>query len=207
MADQDPMSVMMPEFLGALEKIDPGRFLPVEVFEDIPGRVYFESRHWGHMLFHPKTDPHAPDNAAKHSYYVAADEADYDLLRHEYTLDGVPVTVTEARTFVLVAFGDTGAAAGSDPLVEAATMAAQTLSLPPQVQFHWIEGESPYRLLSTSPGTPISRMADWSERIDGVAAADSRGVSLFCYKIKPRNSGMLDTASWFPDEFRTPANP
>ncbi len=190
------------EFLDAVNSVDPALFTAVDQFEDIPSVVYFESAHWDKMIFRESKGPHSKDTKSRHYFYLPKNEAEFDLLRHEYPLADISITVTESRIFlhILIQNFSPHNYGGGDPLAQAAALGVALLNISDKPQFQWVNDKSKYNLFTSNPNTAYVNINKWFERIDGTVTTG--GIVLLCYKKDPAWDSFVDPTDWFPPQFR-----
>jgi len=202
MNKEDKMIEERTEFFDAVKSVNPALFTEVNEFEDIPSVVYFESTHWDKMMFRESTGPHAEETKAHHYFYIAKNEADFDLLRHVYSLQDISITITESRIFMHIMIQNFSPVdyGGDDPLAQAAALSVMLLNVADNPQFEWVVDDLKYKSFTNNPGVAFMDLEQWTDRIDGAATAD--GIILLCYKADSSWDSFVDTSDWFPVEFR-----
>lgn len=192
-------------WLAAVESIPSRAFTAIAGGDDLPAQARADSYYWCDEVFSPEANPHdAP--GARHGVHFAT-RSTPDLLRHEYTVQGLGLTVIEGRNFILVHVDPRSVGILALPRAARAAAihrAASTIFRAPpggaapsfQVPRDIDEGVC----FSTDDRAEPLLLAAWSERVEG--GIRGRRLYFLCYKKMARRVGFASEEHWFDDASR-----
>jgi len=204
-SQQDPLAEDRNAFLDVIAGVPDSEYVEVENFVDLPGEVYFASVRWQRNVFRAdRSALEQPSSAVQRAYHLARrnDPTDYDLLRHRYVADGLPVTVIECAGLLYIeAAKDAISSDSNDPLKQLKALATYLFTASDSIQFDPIPSDGARRSFSTNPSQHLASMNIWDDRIDGVSS--NHTVGLVVYKVSLEHDDIfIDMAKWFPTSFR-----
>lgn len=171
---------------------------------DLPPEVRADSYYWCDEIFSPGANPHDAEGVRR-SVQLATRSMP-DLLRHEYAAQGLRLTVTEGRHFLLVQVDPRSL----DVLALPQAQRSRAIHRVAEALFRAPGGRA---LSFAAPrqideGTRFSTDADaeplllsaWNQRVEG-GIRDGR-LYFLCYKKTARRVGFAGDERWFDDTFR-----
>jgi hypothetical protein len=185
-------------WLAAVDDVDPSDWKPIADTAELPAQARADSRYWCDQVFCRGANPYdAPDTTR--AIRCGAGCAP-DLVRHDYTADGLLLHVVESRNFLLVSIDRRSLDVLALPEGEraaAVARAAQTIFRAP-LSFCLCKPPADGALFCTDPHADPMLVASWAERADGGV----RGGELWfaCYKRVSQLVGFANPAQWFRDE-------
>ena len=189
-------------WIAQIRRVPAGDFTPISDFSAFQSRARTESPRWCGLFLAPAANPHTATNRASHSFY-AAKKAKIDLLRHELSAQGLPLTVFEGINFLILRVPPPQSKPWTRESIEATVRWALNTT---GARHHWVFvypqtiGEG--TLISTAPTVDPTQMENWSERADLLISQGE--LFAICYKRYPPTLGLLYDAQWFEDELRGP---
>ncbi|HVK63839.1 MAG TPA: hypothetical protein VM694_05180 [Polyangium sp.] len=167
---------------------------------DVPGQALAESRHWARTLFAQGKSPYDAACPVRRKVHHATKAAP-DLLRHEYEVDDLRLSIVEGRSFALVLL----ARSSLDVLALPEDERAAAISRVAAALFHpvCVSGGVCFRFparieegtfFSTNPDLDPRLLGAWQDRLD----AGIRGGELIflVYKRLPWMAGFADPFAW-----------
>lgn len=186
-------------------------FIPVASdaeLEQISAVAYYGSRQsigppvrpGGPHLFKPDSHPYVPELRASRSYFVGGPK-NWDFIRHVFTIEGIPIVVTDGVNEAVVHLVGRGATLAS---LSKAAQAAQIAQLAARLfaerwsDATWLpRGSQGDVAFTTARGMPITESPAGKVRMD----AGVRGADLYFvfYKLhtERQNTRMNNPADWF----------
>lgn len=206
LSQQDPLAEDRNAFLDVIAAVPDSEYVEVDNFVDLPGEVYFASVRWQRNVFRAdRSALEQPSSAVQRAYHLARrnDPTDYDLLRHHYVADELPVTVIECAGLLYIeAAEDAIPSDSNDPSQQLKALATYLLATSDSIQFDPISGDGARRSFSTNPSRHLASMNTWNDRVDGISS--NRIVGLIIYKVSLEHDDIfIEMSKWFPDYFRS----
>ena len=196
-------------WLAAVDRAE--TYTPVRDLAELPPQALANSGFWCASLFPSCADPYEPALSARVSVHVAT-ASTFDLLKHDYVVNDISVTLIESRNFALLQV----ARVNADVLAQAAArrgeeihriaaaifggtdqQPAPTFKLPKAIE----EGAT----FSTNPSANPLLIATWRDRIDG--GIRHQCLYFLCYKRISQLVGFWNAREWFDEEFRAKHQP
>ncbi|MRG92197.1 hypothetical protein [Polyangium spumosum] len=199
------------KWLDDIEQAKSEGFDDLEGRADVPGQALAESRHWARTLFAQGMSPYDAGRPVRRAVHRATKAAP-DLLRHEYDVDDLHLSIVEGRSFALVVV----ARASLDVLALPEEERAPAIARIAKALFHpvCVSGGACFRFperieegtfFSTNPELDPRLLGAWQDRLD----AGIRGGELvfLAYKRLPWMAGFADPSSWLREGERIDQKP
>jgi hypothetical protein len=194
-------------WFDAVQGIPVADYVPFRDAAAVPPRLRAESQVWCQRFFTAEANPYRAENKARHSYYRAGKEP-LDLLRHDYKVAEIGLSVKEGANFTLISAvplkPDEMFMPGGRAIIENTARAIINLAdrehlwdfeYPPVI----VDGA----IISTDSAASLFSLPEWGSRADVVIG--KKALHFFCYKRYPPKMGFRDSATWFGDAI--PAKP
>ena len=199
------------KWLDDIEKAQSEGFDDLEGRTDVPGQALAESRHWARTLFAQGKSPYDVGQAVRRTVHRATKAAP-DLLRHEYDVDDLRLSIVEGRSFVLVIVARESLDVLALPEQERASAIARiaaTLFHPVCVSggvcFRFPERIEEGVFFSTNPDVDPRLLGTWQDRLD--AGIHGGELVFLAYKRLPWMAGFADPFAWLREGERIDRKP
>jgi hypothetical protein len=199
-------------WLAAVRRVPPEGFTEVARLEDICRQVCADSWFWCDAMFTEQANPHSQALGRRHAFHVATEDTP-DLLRHEYTVAGLDLAVTESRNFVLVEVArsslDLLGLAGPDRAAAVRRIAESLFAQAGRAQFVVFSGPAEAcslddivegTALCTNPSADPVLLSCWADRME--CGIQEGRLYFLCYKKSSQRAGYENAQQWFDDAFR-----
>jgi hypothetical protein len=158
---------------------------------------------WCDRLFAPEANPHNEALGARHGFHAATART-IDLLRHDYTVGGLDLVVTEGRNFLVVEVKRPSAdvvAAGAGSAASICRMAGAIFrDLDAEPVFAAGAGEGEGTSFEFNPRADPMLLASCSARADGGVCGGC--IYFVRYKKPAQRIGYHNARQWFDEAFR-----
>ena len=182
------------------------KYTPLRDLAELPPQALASSGFWCASLFPSCADPHEPELSARVSVHVATADT-LDLLKHDYAVNGISVSLIESRNFALLRV----ARENADILAQAAAKRGEEIRRVAKAIFGGTDQQPlPAFVLpkvieegvtfSTAPLANPLLIATWRDRIDG--GIHHEGLYFLCYKRISQIVGFWNGREWFDEDFR-----
>ncbi len=191
-------------WLAAVDRAE--KYTPVRDLAELPPQALASSGFWCASLFPSCADPYEPEVSARVSVHLAT-AGTLDLLKHDYVVNGISVTLIESRSFALVqvarenadVLAQAGAKRGEEIHRVAAAIFGST-DQQPAPTFKLPKAVEERSTFSTNPWANPLLIATWRDRIDGGIRHEC--LYFLCYKRISQLVGFWNEREWFGEEFR-----
>ncbi|MFS8070633.1 MAG: hypothetical protein ACMG6S_30070 [Byssovorax sp.] len=191
-------------WLAAVDRAE--EYTPVRDLAELPPQALASSGFWCASLFPACADPYEPDVSSRVSVHLAK-AGTLDLLKHDYVVNDIPVTLIESRSFALVRVArenaDVLALAEAKRGEEISRIAAAVFGgtdQQPAPSFKLPKTIKEGSTFSTNPWANPLLIATWRDRIDG--GIHHECLYFLCYKRVSQIVGFWNEREWFDEEFR-----
>ncbi|MDI1446935.1 hypothetical protein [Polyangium sp. 6x1] len=199
------------KWLDDIETAQSEGFDDLEGREGLPGQALAESRHWARTLFAQGKGPYDAARPVRRKVHHATKAAP-DLLRHEYDVDDLRLSIVEGRSFALVAVSRESLdvlALPEDERAPAISRVAKALFHPVCVAggvcFRFPERIEEGTFFSTNPDLDPRLLGAWQDRLD--AGIRDGELVFLAYKRLPWMAGFADPFAWLREGERIDRKP
>lgn len=182
---------------AAVDDVGPCGWREIGSLAELPAQVRADSHYWCDQVFTPEANPHDAPGATR-SVHCGAGCAP-DLIRHDYSMQGLRLRVVEGRNFLLVCV-DRGSldllALPEGERAAAVARAAKAIFRAP-LSFCHCETLTDGSMFCSDPGVDPWVAASWAERAEG-GVRDGE-LWFGCYKRVSQLVGFANPTQWFSD--------
>ena len=189
--------------LKTVAAVRPEDYVAVPRLGAVDPRARADSAVWAPQFFRAQWNPHSAVPPPRASFHVARKDT-YDLLRHEYEVDGTRVAVVETKAFAMLRLLAPPERllrmSGSEQLAEVNRIGLAALNVKDVWRRRAPSSTDEALAFSTNPSASLMTMHAWDVRVE--AGVYKGELYFLCHKKVSQLVGFESSQHWFSEEFR-----